>query len=91
MQIQVKIILIFALAIYALAAEAKQNRSYHAIKQFKIEHPCPANGRHKGRCAGYVIDHIRPLACDGLDSPKNMQWQTIEDAKAKDKWERAGC
>jgi hypothetical protein len=72
-------------------AEAKQHRSYHAIKQFKLEHPCPANGRYKGRCPGYVIDHVKPLACGGLDSPKNMQWQSVEDAKQKDKWERKVC
>ena len=73
------------------ASNAHQDRSYHAIKEFKLEHPCPANGRYKGRCDGYVIDHIKPLACGGLDSPKNMQWQTVQGAKAKDKWERFGC
>ncbi|HKI11412.1 MAG TPA: HNH endonuclease signature motif containing protein [Candidatus Acidoferrum sp.] len=40
---------------------------------------------------GYVIDHVIPLACGGADSPSNMQWQTVADAKAKDKWERNGC
>ena len=40
---------------------------------------------------GYVIDHITPLACGGADSPSNMQWQTEEQAKAKDKIERKGC
>jgi hypothetical protein len=40
---------------------------------------------------GYVIDHIKPLACGGLDAPSNMQWQTIAAAKAKDKVERIGC
>lgn len=73
------------------AAEAKQQRSYHAIKQFKLNNPCPADGSHKGRCIGYIIDHIKPLACGGLDTPKNMQWQTVDDAKAKDSWERVGC
>lgn len=24
-------------------------------------------------------------------SPANMQWQTVADAKAKDKWERKEC
>lgn len=71
--------------------EAKQKRSYHAIKQFKISNPCPANGKTKGSCEGYIIDHIKALACGGLDTPKNMQWQTVDDAKAKDKWERIGC
>ena len=36
---------------------------------------------------GYVIDHIIPLKRGGCDCPSNMQWQTIEDAKAKDKTE----
>jgi hypothetical protein len=40
---------------------------------------------------GYVIDHIVPLACDGADAPANMQWQTIDAGKAKDKVERIGC
>ena len=39
----------------------------------------------------YVIDHIKPLACGGLDTSKNMQWQTVKDAKAKDRWERISC
>jgi hypothetical protein len=76
---------------FALTTEAAQQRSYHAIKQFKLANPCPANGRYKGSCPGYVIDHVKALACGGLDTPKNMQWQTVEDAKAKDKWERVGC
>jgi hypothetical protein len=38
-----------------------------------------------------VIDHIEPLACGGADSPANMQWQTVAEAKQKDKWERQGC
>jgi hypothetical protein len=36
---------------------------------------------------GYVVDHIIPLECGGADSPANMQWQTIAEAKAKDKAE----
>lgn len=66
-------------------------RSLEAKYEFKSQHPCPANGSIKGHCEGYIIDHIQPLACSGADSPENMQWQTVEDAKAKDKWERVDC
>jgi hypothetical protein len=36
---------------------------------------------------GYVIDHVVPLKRGGCDSPENMQWQTIRDAREKDRWE----
>jgi hypothetical protein len=36
---------------------------------------------------GYVVDHIIPLARGGADDPSNMQWQTIEESKLKDKVE----
>jgi hypothetical protein len=37
---------------------------------------------------GYVVDHIVPLECGGADDPGNMQWQTVAEAKAKDRTER---
>jgi hypothetical protein len=30
-------------------------------------------------------DRIKPFACGGGDDPSDMQWQTVADAKAKDK------
>jgi hypothetical protein len=48
------------------------------------------SGYPKGR-PGYVVDHIKPLACGGVDTPSNMQWQTVADAKVKEKVELAGC
>lgn len=51
----------------------------------------PATGSSKGKCPGYVIDHVVSLACGGADAPENMQWQSVSDAKEKDKWERKGC
>ncbi len=56
-------------------------RSRAAVTEFKRE-----TGYSKGR-KGYVIDHIIPLKRGGCDDPGNMQWQTVGDAKAKDKWE----
>jgi len=35
--------------------------------------PCPATWESKGACPGYVIDHIKPLACGGENTPDNMQ------------------
>jgi hypothetical protein len=61
------------------------------LLEFQREHPCPSTGEANGRCPGYWKDHIRPLACGGPDAAANLQWQTIADAKAKDKWERNGC
>jgi hypothetical protein len=36
-------------------------------------------------------DHIVPLACGGPDAASDLQWQTIQEAKAKDKRETKGC
>ena len=43
-------------------------------------------GYPKGR-KGWIVDHIIPLKKGGCDCPANMQWQTKEAAKEKDKWE----
>jgi hypothetical protein len=59
----------------------KIKRSAAAKKEFLKETGYP-NGR-----PGYVVDHVTPLKRGGADSPSNMQWQTKEAAKAKDKWE----
>lgn len=79
------------LALGTLPAEAKTPRSSSAKTAFKKMQPCPATGSSKGSCPGYVIDHVVPLDCGGADAPENMQWQTVADAKAKDRWERKGC
>lgn len=65
-------------------------RSVAARSAFMRMRPCPATGGSSGVCPGYVVDHIVPLANGGADDPSNMQWQTVEEAKAKDKWERKG-
>lgn len=90
MALLTKISIIFTIFL-AFNSYAENNRSYKAKKAFKIQHPCPSTGRVKGSCPNYIIDHIKPLACGGADNPSNMQWQTKEDAKAKDGWERKNC
>lgn len=62
-------------------------RSQRAKSEFKKAHPCPSTGKSRGACPGYVIDHVQPLKKGGADKPSNMQWQTKEAAKQKDKWE----
>ena len=66
-------------------------RSRAARDEFEREHPCPSTGKRSGKCPGYVVDHVKALACGGADAPSNMQWQTTAAAKAKDKTERVGC
>ncbi len=86
-----KIILIVLLIVLNVCAFGKIHRSESAKNAFKREHPCPANGNRNGACPGYVIDHIVPLACMGPDDPSNMQWQTVQDGKIKDRFELGIC
>lgn len=87
--------ILVALAIFAIGtagpAESKTHRSQAARAEFQRAHPCPANGATKGPCPGFVVDHREPLCAGGADAPHNMAWQTTEDARIKDKAERAQC
>lgn len=83
--------ILLALALtFALPAEAVK-RDSKARAEFKRAHACPATGEDRGRCPGYVIDHIRPLCAGGPDTAANMQWQTLAEAKVKDRAEHAEC
>src|SRR5437870_5252678 len=62
-------------------------RSAAARDAFMRSHPCPSTGGRSGACPGYVVDHVIALKHGGADAPSNMEWQTIEAAKAKDRWE----
>jgi hypothetical protein len=90
------LLILLLLPVLATAAPARDAhgriaRSHKAVAEFKRVHPCPSTGKVRGRCSGWVVDHVTALACNGVDRPENMQWQSVADAKAKDKWERIGC
>ncbi len=81
-----------ALTLVALCFTADVDaRSRTQVNHFRASHPCPATGHTRGRCSSYVVDHVIPLCAGGADHPSNMQWQTVAEAKIKDRAERAQC
>jgi Sel1 repeat len=44
------------------------------------------SGYAKGRL-GYVIDHKTPISAGGSDTPDNLQWAKIADARKNEKWD----
>lgn len=79
---------ILVVALFAsFTVDAKTHRDPKQRAEFMRANPCPATGKTHGSCPGYIVDHVIPLKRGGADRPSNMQWQTREDAKRKDKWE----
>ena len=83
---------ILALALLcSLPVDAASKRDMHQRAAFMKMHPCPSTGKARGACPGYVVDHVVALCAGGKDSPTNMQWQTVEAGKLKDRDERRLC
>ena len=93
-----KLLILVIIAVMPMVSSAKYCytgvehtlRNSSTVIRFKRLNPCPATGKASGRCTGWIVDHILPLACGGSDSVLNMQWQTKADAKLKDLWEICG-
>jgi len=64
------------------SSNGKIKRSASARPDFMRRTGYPKGGK------GYVVEHIVPLECGGPDVPSNMQWQTVQEAKIKDRSER---
>lgn len=75
---------------YNAATSNRKAREYLQRSDAARRHFMRQTGYPHGR-PGYIIDHVIPLACGGPDEPSNMQWQTIAEAKAKDRIERRAC
>lgn len=75
------------LLLYFRSGSIHHLRSHAATLAFQRTHPCPATGKTYGACPGFVKDHIVALCRGGPDVAANLQWQTVAEAKAKDRWE----
>lgn len=80
-----------AIALILATAAHAADRSKAARAEFHRQNPCPATGQARGPCPGWIVDHITPLCAGGPDTPANMQWQRVADAKAKDREEMRLC
>jgi len=79
-------LLLIALSFASYADETtcrSQTQKHHFDKQQGYPH-----GRR-----GFVVDHVCPLECGGIDNPINMSYQTFIEGHKKDRWERTdfGC
>lgn len=89
-------LLLLGLAFPAVAdlLRDKRGRIYRdssVVREFRKTHPCPATGERGGLCPGFVIDHVTSLACGGPDIVENLTWQTVAEAREKDRIERKVC
>ena len=68
-------------------------RSSIVLKHFQAIHPCPSTGLPTGKCPGWSMNHVLPLACGGCDEVSNLQWlpndiKSCVDDHCVDRFER---
>jgi hypothetical protein len=73
------------------AAASHRHSGHHYPRSAEVKRAFERETGHPRGWKGHVVDHVDPLACGGADATFNMQWQTVADARAKDKVERIGC
>lgn len=74
-------------------ADGSISRRADVLRAFRDRYPCPATGQARGRCDGWAIDHVIPLACGGCDAVANLTWlptaiKSCAGTVCKDRWER---
>lgn len=77
--------------VLASPSDARPRRSLAAVAEFRLHAPCPANGKPAGACPGYVVDYVVPPCAEGDNSPDNLQWLTLAQARDNGNWEREYC
>jgi hypothetical protein len=82
-------VVFLSLLLSAHSDAAQRNRAVRA--EFQRANPCPSTELRRGRCPGYVVDHIVPLCAGGADAASNLQWQDRRESHVKDGQERRLC
>lgn len=59
-------------------------RGTEAPRLFRKANACPSTGKFTGPCSGWVMDHLHSLRCGGSDTPDNLWWMRVSEAKVKD-------
>ena len=75
------ILIILLFTLFPLDSKASSCRSSSVKHQFDRQQGYP-HGRK-----GFIVDHVCALSVGGIDSTINMQYQTTEESKAKDRIE----
>lgn len=77
-----------AVLILATPSDAKPRGNGPAVAEFRQANPCPATGRLKGACPGYVVASAAPVCAD---DPGQLQWQTAAQARENASWQQQYC